>query len=211
MKNYYKMVVIMGLCSFFLTLGLSPLASAASSSPQVTKKLAQPVTAAVVAKRGMSGVRIEQLQIMLAEIGFYKKPVDGEFGTGTEQAVRAFERRCGKVPTGFVTAALEAELRAASKLDLTKCQRLVLDATAYSPEDPGNGSYTATGELLRKGIVAVDPYVIALGTQMYIVGYGHGRAADTGGAIQGNIIDVGFATHHEALSFGRRNVIVYLM
>jgi uncharacterized protein YabE (DUF348 family) len=71
-------------------------------------------------------------------------------------------------------------------------------ATWYNPasagrssEDPSYG-ITSTGVPVTKGIVAVDPSVIPYGTRMYIPGYGFGVAADTGGAIVGNIIDLGF-------------------
>jgi uncharacterized protein YabE (DUF348 family)/3D (Asp-Asp-Asp) domain-containing protein len=59
------------------------------------------------------------------------------------------------------------------------------------PSDPSYG-ITSTGVPVTKGIVAVDPSVIPYGTRMYIPGYGFGEAADTGGAIVGNIIDLGF-------------------
>ena len=42
------------------------------------------------------------------------------------------------------------------------------------------------------GIVAVDPAIIPLGTRMFIPGYGEAVAADTGGAVKGYIIDLGF-------------------
>jgi uncharacterized protein YabE (DUF348 family) len=71
-------------------------------------------------------------------------------------------------------------------------------ATWYDPascgrsaSDPSYG-ITSTGVPVTKGIVAVDPSVIPYGTRMYIPGYGFGVAADTGGAIVGNIIDLGF-------------------
>ena len=38
--------------------------------------------------------------------------------------------------------------------------------------------------------IAVDPRVIPLGSLVYVENYGKAIAADTGGAIQGNIIDV---------------------
>jgi 3D (Asp-Asp-Asp) domain-containing protein len=52
-----------------------------------------------------------------------------------------------------------------------------------------NGT-TATGRRTGWGIVAVDPHVIPLHTHMYIPGYGHGYAEDTGGAVRGYHIDV---------------------
>jgi 3D (Asp-Asp-Asp) domain-containing protein len=64
-------------------------------------------------------------------------------------------------------------------------------ATWYTAASAGGGQ-TATGTTVRKGTVAVDPRVIPLGTQMYIPGYGYGVAEDTGGAVIGNIIDLGY-------------------
>jgi uncharacterized protein YabE (DUF348 family)/3D (Asp-Asp-Asp) domain-containing protein len=60
-----------------------------------------------------------------------------------------------------------------------------------SPSDPSYG-ITATGVRVDRGVVAVDPSVIPLGTHMYVPGYGNGTAADTGGAIRGNVIDLGY-------------------
>jgi 3D (Asp-Asp-Asp) domain-containing protein len=64
-------------------------------------------------------------------------------------------------------------------------------ATWYTAASAGGGN-TATGTVVRKGTVAVDPRVIPLGTRMYIPGYGYGTAEDTGGAVIGNIIDLGY-------------------
>lgn len=86
-----------------------------------------------------------------------------------------------------------------------------MKATAYSAYDPGNGKYTARGSVLRKGVAAVDPSVIPLGTRLYIVGYGHAIADDTGGAIVGNRIDLAFESQNEALNFGVRNVMVHIL
>lgn len=81
---------------------------------------------------------------------------------------------------------------------------LTVEATAYTSQDPGVGTITATGERLRHGIIAVDPRVIPLGTKLYVPGYGYGIAADTGGAIIGNKIDLAYESRSEALRFGRR-------
>ena len=51
---------------------------------------------------------------------------------------------------------------------------------------------TRSGVLLTKGIVAVDPNVIPLGTRLYIPGYGFAVALDTGGGIIGDRIDLGY-------------------
>lgn len=70
---------------------------------------------------------------------------------------------------------------------------------------------TATGIPTAPGVVAVDPSVIPLGTRMSIPGYGIGIAADTGGAIQGNTIDLWFPTTADALQWGRRTVTITLL
>jgi 3D (Asp-Asp-Asp) domain-containing protein/septal ring factor EnvC (AmiA/AmiB activator) len=67
---------------------------------------------------------------------------------------------------------------------------------------------TATGVRTTFGVVAVDPSVIPLGTRLTIPGYGEAIAADTGGAIQGNVIDLWFPSTAEALRWGRRTVTI---
>lgn len=67
---------------------------------------------------------------------------------------------------------------------------------------------TSTGIPTAPGVVAVDPAVIPLGSRLTIPGYGVGVAADTGGAVHGNTIDVWFPTAAQALRWGRRTVTV---
>lgn len=88
---------------------------------------------------------------------------------------------------------------------------LYVTATAYSAYDPGNSPYTASGTLVRHGVIAVDPSVIPLGTRVFIPGYGEAVAEDIGWGIQGNMIDVAFDTHEEALMFGRQNIELYIL
>ncbi len=64
-------------------------------------------------------------------------------------------------------------------------------SSGRSPSDPLYGT-TATGVPVDRGVIAVDPSVIPLGTRLYIPGYGFGVAADTGGGINGNMIDLGY-------------------
>jgi len=87
-----------------------------------------------------------------------------------------------------------------------------LVATAYAPFCcRGVDDVTALGVQAGYGVVAVDPRVIPLGSRLYIDGYGYAIAADTGSAIRGLRIDLGFDTTREALRFGRRQVRVYIL
>lgn len=65
-------------------------------------------------------------------------------------------------------------------------------ATHYDSHCPNCNEWTATGMKATKGVIAVDPKVIKLGTKVYIPGYGPAIAGDTGGTIKGNIIDLCF-------------------
>ncbi len=52
--------------------------------------------------------------------------------------------------------------------------------------------------------------MIPLGTHLFIPGYGRAIAGDTGGAIRGRRIDLGFGSNAAADAFGRRSVVVYV-
>jgi 3D (Asp-Asp-Asp) domain-containing protein len=81
--------------------------------------------------------------------------------------------------------------------------RIKVDAVAYYL--PGR---TALGVPVRKGVVAVDPQLIPLGTKLHVPGYGPSLAADVGIAIKGRIIDLWFPSTTEARAWGRRSVTI---
>jgi uncharacterized protein YabE (DUF348 family) len=89
-------------------------------------------------------------------------------------------------------------------------------ATAYYPGPESCGKYAAfgqtyTGKKAGFGLVAVDPRVIKLGTMLYIEGYGRAEAADIGGAIKGNRIDLCYETYREAAMYGAKRIKVYIL
>ena len=57
----------------------------------------------------------------------------------------------------------------------------------------------------------MDPTVIKLGSRLWIEGIGEVVAADTGGVIKGNRIDIFMWRHEEAVKWGRRVVRVKIM
>lgn len=86
-----------------------------------------------------------------------------------------------------------------------------MEATAYT-----GGGITATGSKPVRNpnglsTIAVDPSVIPLGSKVYIPEYGYAIAADTGGVVKGNIIDLYMNTLEECFSWGRRNVTLNIV
>ena len=70
--------------------------------------------------------------------------------------------------------------------------------------------YTSIGAVAKAGVtIAVDPSVIPYGTEVRINDHIY-IAQDTGGAIEGNRIDVYFDDHQAALQFGRQDFEVFI-
>ncbi len=95
-------------------------------------------------------------------------------------------------------------------------------ATAYAPSAQDNYPYGPEdyfGQPLRNGMIAVDPSVIPLRSILYVTGYQDnylpsggflGQAMDTGGAIQGDRIDIFINASENAVNdFGVQQVTVY--
>jgi len=88
-------------------------------------------------------------------------------------------------------------------------------ATSYSPSTAGKPldhplfGITRLGWQATKGVVAVDPRLVNLGTEVYVPGYGFGAAADTGGLIKGRRIDLCYDDHN--LILWKSWVDVYLL
>jgi len=69
---------------------------------------------------------------------------------------------------------------------------------------------TATGIPVGWGVAAVDPSVIPLGTHISVPGYGEAVAADVGGSIVGDRVDLWFPTAAQAHTWGLRTVTIAL-
>lgn len=94
-------------------------------------------------------------------------------------------------------------------------ETFAVEATAYTAGCSGCSGITATGINLNNDpyakVIAVDPNVIPLGTQVFVEGYGYAVAGDTGGAIKGYKIDVHLPTKKEAYNWGRKTVNITLI
>ncbi|KGX90250.1 peptidoglycan-binding protein [Pontibacillus halophilus JSM 076056 = DSM 19796] len=89
---------------------------------------------------------------------------------------------------------------------------LTVNATAYTANCQGCSGVTSTGIDLKanpdRKVIAVDPNVIPLGSEVYVEGYGKAIAGDIGGAIKGNKIDVFIPNRSDALNWGNKTVEV---
>lgn len=89
-------------------------------------------------------------------------------------------------------------------------QMLTVQTTAYSY--PNDQILSFLEYPLRKGVVAVDPKVIPLGSHLYIEGYGYAVAADIGGAVKANHVDLFLPTVRDAQNYGmKQGVKVFLL
>ncbi len=106
-----------------------------------------------------------------------KSPVNKEYRYGTNIVVRTLD-----TPDGPIEYWRKIRTYATS----------YSAATSGTPKTAKWYGVTATGVPMRKGVVAVDPSVISLGTKLYVPGYGVGLAADTGGGVRGRWVDLGY-------------------
>ncbi len=160
---------------------------------------------------GDSGGKVARLQNLLTLHGFTTGSVDGVFGSSTETQLRAFQRYRGIKETGVADDVVWECLEDEPKFQGKYKKKMEMHTTAYTPYDGGGQGHTALGNIAGKGHAAVDPDVIPLGSLIFIEGYGYALADDIGGAIQGDIVDVGVETLEQAYQWGSRDVTVYVV
>lgn len=94
-------------------------------------------------------------------------------------------------------------------------KEIIVKATAYTASCEGCSGITATGVNIKDNpdekVIAVDPKVIPLGSKVYVEGFGEATAADTGGAIKGNRIDVFIPSENDAKDFGVKRLKVTIL
>jgi 3D (Asp-Asp-Asp) domain-containing protein len=165
---------------------------------------------------GSRGDAVVQVQQALNSKGYWCGTADGIFGPKTYSAVTRFQREAGLDVDGIVgpqtKKALGLGYSSPAYTPSRGARTLTLVATGYCPcakcNYPYGGHPSYLGYPLKKGIVAVDPRVIPMGSRLYIEGYGSAIAADQGNAIKGNRIDLCFSSHQEALNWGIKKVRV---
>ncbi len=177
------------------------------------------------ADRGVTAVKTEG-ENGLKEVSFMRVWRDGVVVEETATQETIVKEPVNKVVEyGTVVASVGYRGGNVSREDLTSARMITMNASAYDlsyescGKRPGDRGYgiTASGMKARRGVVAVDPKVIPLGTKLYIESadgsyvYGEAVAGDTGGAIKGNRIDLFMDSYSECMQFGRRKVNVYIL
>ena len=155
-------------------------------------------------QEGARGILEQRIRIRYEDGHEVSRTVENEYvavppttkvlGYGTQIVVRTLD-----TPTGPVEYWRKIRMLATSYSAAT---------AGTSPSSPWYGR-TRTGMKMRHGIVAVDPRVIPLLSNVYVPGYGVGIACDTGGAIGGRRIDLGYDDDNLVLWY--RWVDVYLL
>jgi len=143
--------------------------------------------------------------------GIKKITVCLNFADGVEVSAQQISETIKEAPKAQVILVGTRDTVETSRGSMRFSRMEMMEASAYLPTDGSAAGITATGVSARHGIVAVDPDVIPLGTRVYVPGYGVALAADVGGAIVGNKIDLCVEDYSEAMSFGRRSVEVYVL
>lgn len=134
-----------------------------------------------IVQTGQYGLLAQRIRIRLEDGEMVSHQVEGEF-ISKEPQVRIIGYGTEIVPRTLDTPAGSIQYWRA----------LHMYAVSYNPTSAG-GTITASGLPLRKGLVAVDPTLIPLGTRLYVPGYGDALAADTGGGVRGRMIDLGYS------------------
>ena len=105
--------------------------------------------------RGDSGDKVSQLQAALKNLGYYSGTVDGNFGSGTERAVTAFQRASG--------------LKADGKAGVQTQGKLYNQSGSSSENTGSTGSVSGFTRTLRRGYTGSD--VSNVQTRLKALGY----------------------------------------
>ncbi len=96
-----------------------------SSSAVSANEKEETVDTSTTLKRGSKGDAVKQLQRRLKELGYYNNTIDGEYGSGTVSAVKAFQKKNGLTQTGTADATTLKKLNASSAVSAGDKQETV--------------------------------------------------------------------------------------
>ncbi|MED4113079.1 LysM peptidoglycan-binding domain-containing protein [Priestia megaterium] len=187
----------------------SPNGQAQQSSPSV----AQAAPEAQQAQAPAEQTQEEQQQAQVEQTQEEQQQAQAEQAQKEQQQAQAEQAQ--KEQQQAQAEQAQKEQQPAESSQQASGKSMTVEATAYTANCAGCSGTTATGVDLKANpnqkVIAVDPSVIPLGSKVYVEGYGEAVAADTGGAIKGNRIDVFVPAEGEAQQFGRKSVKITVM
>lgn len=129
-------------------------------------------------RNGSTGSAVKSVQQKLKDLGYYTGSVDGTFGSGTESAVKEFQKANGLTADGIVGS------RTLSTLNSSSAKAKATPNTAYATSRPRPVSYTpatlGTYRYLQMGSSGSD--VTRLQNRLKDLGYFKGTVNGTFGA-----------------------------
>ena len=170
---------------------------------------------AVVSKKDDTLIEGSKKVLQEGKKGRLEKKYEVILENGKEVSRTLISEEIKDEPTDQIIALGTKPKQTVSRGQVSSNKEFYVTATAYTASCNGCTGITATGFNLRANpdakVIAVDPRVIPLGTKVYVEGYGYAIAADTGGNVKGNRIDVFFSSKADAYRWGKRKVKIKIL
>lgn len=188
---------------------------------KVTDVVEEPVDYAVITKKDDSLLKGKENIVKEGKKGITSKEYEVIKENGKEVKRKLLSKKVVNkkqdkvVAVGTKTVDNQAAAPRATNVSSTGGKEIYVSSTAYTASCQGCSGVTSTGVDLKSNpnakIIAVDPSVIPLGSKVYVEGYGYATAADKGGAIKGNKIDVFFSSKNDAYRWGVKKVKIRVL
>ncbi|MFS0766781.1 MULTISPECIES: ubiquitin-like domain-containing protein [Peribacillus] len=187
---------------------------------KVTDVVEEPVDFAVITKKDDSLSKGKEKIVKEGKDGLISKKYEVVKENGKEVkrellSEKVVNKKQDKVVTVGTRTTVAQASRGVTNVSSSSGKEIYVSSTAYTASCKGCSGVTSTGVDLKSNpgakIIAVDPSVIPLGSKVYVEGYGYAVAADKGGAIKGNKIDVFFSSKNDAYRWGVKRVKVRVL
>ncbi|QNK49709.1 DUF348 domain-containing protein [Brevibacterium sp. PAMC23299] len=187
---------------------------------KVTDVVEEPVDFAVITKKDDSLSKGKEKIVKEGKDGLISKKYEVVKENGKEVkrellSEKVVNKKQDKVVTVGTRTTVAQASRGVTNVSSSSGKEIYVSSTAYTASCKGCSGVTSTGVDLKSNpgakIIAVDPSVIPMGSKVYVEGYGYAVAADKGGAIKGNRIDVFFSSKNDAYRWGVKRVKIRVL
>ncbi|NCT35850.1 DUF348 domain-containing protein [Bacillus sp. EB93] len=187
---------------------------------KVTDVVEEPVDFAVITKKDDSLSKGKEKIVKEGKDGLVSKKYEVVKENGKEVkrellSEKVVNKKQDKVVTVGTRTTVAQASRGVTNVSSSSGKEIYVSSTAYTASCKGCSGVTSTGVDLKSNpgakIIAVDPSVIPMGSKVYVEGYGYAVAADKGGAIKGNRIDVFFSSKNDAYRWGVKRVKIRVL